>query len=108
MEAGRRNRLVQFLRATLTDDGLSKVETFANHGGLMSASKSDVSDGERWRAGEVAANITTRFQVIWSPFTAALTPKDRLVCEGRSYDITGIKEIGRREALEITAAARVD
>ncbi len=108
MPAGVRDSLVQFSRATLTDDGLSKVETWADHGAPMSASKADISDGERWRAGEVAANITSRFQVIWSPFTADLTPRDRLTCDGRTYDITGIKEIGRRKLLEITAAARAD
>lgn len=106
--AGQLDRRVQFQRATLTDDGLSKVETWADHGSAVWASKSDIGDGERWRAGEVAAHITTRFRVRWSLFTAGITPKDRLTCEGREYDISGIKEIGRREALEITAAARAD
>lgn len=108
MQAGPLDRRIQFQRATLTDDGLSKVETWADHGSPVWASKSDISDGERWRAGEVAAHVTTRFRVRWSQFTAAITPKDRLTCSGRKYDITGIKEIGRRESLEITAAARAD
>jgi hypothetical protein len=56
----------------------------------------------------VQANITTRFRVRWSTFTAGITPKDRLICEGVEYDITGIKDIGRREFREITAAARAD
>jgi head-tail adaptor len=92
----------------LTDDGFSTVETWANHGTPVWASKTDISDGERFRAGEVAAHITSRFQVTHSKFTAALTPKDRLVCEGRTFDIVGIKQIGRRVMLEITAAARAD
>ena len=103
------DRRVQFLRATLTDDGFGQVEAFAPHGAPEPAAKSDVSDGERWRAGEVQAHITTRFTVRWSAFTADLTPRDRLTCEGRSYDISGIKETGgRRRWLEITAAARAD
>jgi SPP1 family predicted phage head-tail adaptor len=108
MQAGPLDRRLQFRRATITDDGLAKSETWADHGSPVWAAKADVSDGERWRAGEVAAHITTRFRVRWSLFTAGITPKDRLACEGRSYDITGIKEIGRREGLEITAAARAD
>jgi SPP1 family predicted phage head-tail adaptor len=108
MQAGPLDRRIQFQRATLVDDGLSKVESWTDHGTPVWAAKADVSDGERWRAGEVAAHVTTRFRVRWSLFTAEITPRDRLTCEGRSYDITGIKEIGRREALEITAAARVD
>ena len=90
------------------DDGLAKSETWTDYGDAVWASKADISDGERWRAGEVSAQVTTRFRVRWNGTTSAITPKDRLACEGREYDITGIKEIGRREGLEITAAARAD
>lgn len=109
MRAGALDRLVQFRRATLSDDGFGQVEAFANHGLPVYAMKTDVSDGERWRAGEVSAQITARFLVRWSAFTAALTPKDEIVCEGLTYNIAGIKEgKGRRQWLEITAAARND
>ena len=109
MRTGRLDRYVQFQRATLSDDGFQMVEAFANHGTRISANRKDVSDAERYRANEVSAIITTRFVVRYSSFTAALTPKDRLTCEGRSYNISGIKEMdGRRQYLEITAAARVD
>lgn len=108
MRAGKMDRRVQFLRAVVTDNGLEQIETFANHGSQVWASKEDISDGERWRAGEVAAHVTTRFQVRSSAFTRDLTPKDRLVCAGVTYDISGIKELGRLQLLELTAAARAD
>jgi head-tail adaptor len=107
--AGDLDRRVQFRRATLTDTGYGLVEAFANHGTPVWAHRRDVSDGERWRAGEVQAHITTRFTVRSSAFSRALTPKDRLVCEGVTFEVTGIKEIGdRRTFLEVTAAARAD
>jgi SPP1 family predicted phage head-tail adaptor len=99
---------VQFRRATRMHDGISTTETFVDIGGAVWASKRDVTDIERWRAAEVQATITTRFIVRWSHFTACITPKDRLVCDGREYEITGIRETVRREELEITAAARSD
>lgn len=102
------DRRIQFLRAALTDDGFGQVEAFAPHGQPVPAERKDVSDGERLRAAEVQAHITTRFRVRWSAFTAGITPKDRLTTEGRTYDISGIKELNRRRTLEITAAARVD
>ena len=108
MAAGKLDRRAQFLRATVIDNGVEQVEAFASHGGAVWASKDDISDGERWRAGEVAAHITTRFQVRSSAFTRGLTPKDRLTCAGVTYDISGIKEIGRQQMLEITAAARAE
>lgn len=108
MLAGALDRRVQFQRVILTDDGLSSSEAWADHGQPVWGSKKDVSDGERYRASEVSAQVTTRFQVRYSTFTADITPKDRLVCEGRTYDIVGIKQLGRRVGFEITAAARID
>jgi len=109
MAAGPLDRRVQFQRATLVDDGTAMVEAFANHGSPVWAERMDLSDGERWRAGEIQAHVTTRFRVRYSAFTAALTPKDRLVCEGTTFDIAGIKQAPeRRTFLEITAAARAD
>ena len=108
MFAGNLDRRVQFWRADLSDDGFGSVETWAEYGDPVWSSKRDVSDGERYRAGEVSARLMTRFQVRWNELTATITPKDRLECEGRTFDIVGIKEIGRRVGLEITAAARAE
>lgn len=109
IEIGSLDRRVQFLRGTLADDGYSATLIFAPHGSPVWAARKDVSDGERWRAGEVQAHVTTRFQVRSSTFTRGITPKDRLTCDGREYDIAGIKELdGRKSILEITAAARID
>ncbi len=106
---GRLDRRIQFRRFTLVDDGFSQVETWVDHGTLVWAQKTDVSDGERWRASEVQAQVTTRFLVRWSAFAADITPKDRIVCDGLEYNIAGVKEgDGRRQWLEITAAARTD
>lgn len=109
MDAFALDRRVQFRRATLTDDGYGMAETWADHGAPVWASRRDVSDGERFRAGEVTAMITARFVVRHSAFTAGLTPKDRLICEGVEFDIVGIKQSPeRRQSFEITAAARAD
>lgn len=109
MKAGDLDRLVQFRRASLSDDGFTSIETFADHGSPVWAKKADLSDGERLRAGEVSAVITTRFTVRYSAFSADLTPKDELSCEGRTYAIFGIKEVGgRRRWLEITCSSRSD
>jgi SPP1 family predicted phage head-tail adaptor len=103
------DRRIQFRRATLADDGFGMVETWVNHGAPVWAAKKDVSDGERWRAQEMQAAITTRFTVRYSTFTAGISPVDRIAFEGREYDVSGIKEVGaRRTFLEITAAARAD
>lgn len=106
--AGALDRRIQFRRATLADDGVSATPVYADHGCLIWAARTDVSDGERLRSGQVEASLTTRFVVRWSAFTADITPKDRLACDGRDYDILWMKEIGRRDRIEISARARVD
>lgn len=102
------DRRVTIQRATSTPNALNEpVATWANLATLM-ASKKDVSDREKMQAAELGASITTRFVVRWSATLAGVTAKDRLVCEGVTYDIAGKKELGRREGFEITATARAD
>jgi len=108
MRAGNLDRRISFERFTLVDDGLQSVETWAAHGDGVWASKQDVSDGEKVQAGGVSAVLTARFQVRSSEFTRGITAKDRLVYNGSSFDIFGIKEVGRNYMLEITAGAVSD
>ena len=103
------DRPVQFQRRTLSDGPFGQVEAWADHGTLHMAAKRDMSDGERWRAGEVQAHVTTRFVLRWSPFSRDIDARDRLVCEGVTYEIVGVKEgAGRRQSIELTCAARND
>jgi SPP1 family predicted phage head-tail adaptor len=111
--AGQMARRIQFQRAAVEDDGMANSEKWFederdNLGQPVWAKKTDVSDAERLRAGEVQASLTARFIVRWSAFTSDLTPKDRIKYDGKRFRIFAIKEIGRREGLEITAGARVD
>ena len=109
MQSQSLDRLIQFQRADLVNTGFGQSEVWGDHGAPHMASKKDLTDGERWRAGEVAAHVTTRFVVRYSPFTLDITPRDRLVCEGVTYNITGKKELaGRRQGFELTCAARAD
>lgn len=105
---GQLDRRVQFRRLQASDDGFARSGAWVDHGDPVWASRRDVSDRERALAGQTAAVLVTRFAVRWSSFTAGLTPVDQVLCEGRLFDIVGIKEIGRRQFLEITAQARAD
>lgn len=104
MLAGKLDRRIQFLRAELIDDGYQeRMGDYEPLGLPVWSSKADVSDGERFSAGTVDAQITTRFQIRSSEFSRGIRSTDRLHCEGVEYGIVGIKEIGRRDGLEITA-----
>ena len=107
MKASDLDRRVTFQRPETTDDGFSKVDVWLDLVATR-AKVTPVSDGERWRAGEVGASVTHRFQVRWLNALADLNPKDRLIYEGRVFNISGVKEMGRRDGLEVTASARAD
>jgi SPP1 family predicted phage head-tail adaptor len=108
MLAGQLDRRVAVQRATTIANGFNEPVATWGTVATVWARKRDVSDKERQQAGETAAEITTRFQVRYSGTLATLNPKDRLVCDGRTYEIWGVKELGRREGLEISATARAD
>jgi SPP1 family predicted phage head-tail adaptor len=106
MLAGTLDRRIDIQRATVTLDGFGgESRTWATIGNLW-ASMTPISDGERFRSDERAADITTRFVVRWSSLTSTVDAKDRLIFDGRTFEIYGVKEIGYRDGVEITAAAR--
>jgi SPP1 family predicted phage head-tail adaptor len=107
MRAGDLNRRVTVLRGVLST-GLQRQVGAFEEVALLWAAKSDVSDGERLRAGQMGAEITTRFRVRNATTARGITPADRLRCGGRDYDILGIKESDRGDYLELTARARAD
>jgi SPP1 family predicted phage head-tail adaptor len=108
MDAGRLDSRVAILRATSAPNAMNEpVESWSTLATVWADAR-PVSDGERWAAGQTLANQIIRFTVRWSTMAASLTPKDRLIYQARTYDIQGIKDVGRNAMREITAAARAE
>jgi SPP1 family predicted phage head-tail adaptor len=105
------DRKITIQRATTAADAFNEyIETWADHLTNISAMKRDVSDGERFAAGQVGSHQMARFTVrSWSE-TRAVTRRDRLVYEQKNWNIIGFKETGhgRNRFLEITAVADAD
>lgn len=105
MNAGDLDRRVQVMRAAVSDDGFqTRFGDYQPHGDRQWAAKNDISDREKYIAAGVGRVAESRFLLRWSRFSAGIIETDRLVCEGVVFDIVGIKEVGRREGVEITAA----
>jgi SPP1 family predicted phage head-tail adaptor len=105
MDAGLLDRRITIERATETTDAVGGVTREWGPLATVWAQVLPISDGERWRAEEVAAHVTHRFRIRWG---AGVLPTDRIVYEGRIFDLSGVKEIGRREGQELTGAARAE
>jgi SPP1 family predicted phage head-tail adaptor len=109
MGAGARDRRLQLLRRTVVgkDDMGGELVTWPAIASVF-AEREFASDGERMRADQAGASLTARFRIPWSSTWSSFDPTDRLLCERRLYDVTGVKELGRRKRLEITALARAE
>jgi SPP1 family predicted phage head-tail adaptor len=108
MEAGPLDRRLTILRSTTATNDFGEEVVSWEPLTTVWASKQDIRDAERYAAQEVAAIITTRFRIRYSSLVAGMSPDDRVTCEGIEYGVTAVKEIGRREGLEITAATRAE
>lgn len=106
--AGRRDRRITLRKASLTYDGYNQPVHGDAYLADVWASWRRASARERLASGQVGAQATDIFEIIWSPTVATLNAKDRLEYHGLIYDILDVAEIGRREGLTITAAARTD
>lgn len=106
IDSGSLDRRIVLQRSTKSKDSFGQpVETF-NTLATVWAQFTPVSDSEKERANEVHSELMGRFIVRWSTSIADLGTTDRVFFDGRSFDIRGVKEIGRHVGFEITAATR--
>lgn len=96
-------------RSPETIDGFGEaIPTWAAIGTRW-AMVSPVKDGERFANAEATATITHRFLIRWDQaLWRVIDPTCRVRFDGFVYDIVAIKEVGRRDGIEISATARAE
>lgn len=102
------DRRITILRRTSTVNTFNESDDTWTTLTTVWASVIPVSDGERLRAGETLAQKSNRYTIRHSSVVDSVNPRDRIVYDTKTFDINGIKEIGRNEFLEITATARAE
>jgi SPP1 family predicted phage head-tail adaptor len=108
MFAGDLDRRVTIQRATVTKNTIGEdAQTWATLTTVWT-NVMPIRDAERAENGLINAERASRFQIRWSHRVADVNPKDRLVFDGSTYEIWGVKELGRRVGIEISATARAD
>ncbi|WP_321830667.1 head-tail adaptor protein [Thalassovita sp.] len=105
LNAGHLNRRIQIQRATSTRDSFGGTEReWRDYGPTISARRQDLSDSARVIAGLLGNKLVTRFTIRATTFARGISRSDRLVHEGLTFEIDGIKEVsGHRRFIEITA-----
>ena len=107
------DRKITFQRASKAPNAFNEeVETWGNVGSVW-AMRRDASDSQKIEflaAGQVGSFIVSRFTVRSSSLSRSITPVDRLLHEGRVWQINGVKEAdqGRHRFIEITASRDAD
>lgn len=109
--SGELNRRIAVERYTSTQHPGTgeEIKTWAVITGspTIAASWRRASARETLAASQVNAIVTDVFEVRWNAVTATITALDRLLFDGRYYDISDAVEIGFREGVLITASATV-
>lgn len=100
VQAGKLDRRIVLQQCTTTLNALREpVEAYATLATVYAeVSPSDAAEGQG--ADSTQARASTRFMI---RYRTDITEKDRIVHDSRSYKILGIREMGRREMLEISA-----
>ncbi|MCB1516124.1 MAG: head-tail adaptor protein [Hyphomicrobiaceae bacterium] len=106
--SGTLDRRLTIVRASGSQNGYGELDRTWSTLTTIWAERRDVSDGERIAMGEQTAALVSRFRVRSTGVTRTITARDRAICGGDTFEITGIKEVGRNAFLEITAIARDD
>lgn len=105
MRSGNLDRRGQLLRRVLTRNTFGEeVVTYVAYAELW-MERRDIGGREFFAAQQVNAEVTSRFRI---RFRTDVLMTDRILCEGKSYNIAAPpQEIGRREGLEILGSAVV-
>ena len=105
MRSGRLDRRLTLQRRTLTENDYGEpVETWTTLATVW-AEKIPVRGAERYAAIQTVAEVDTRFKI---RYRTDVSPLDRVVCAGTTYDVKGVLEIGRKIGWEIYATARAE
>jgi SPP1 family predicted phage head-tail adaptor len=108
LNAGELDRRVTLQKYALTRNADNEpLETWSDIRTVW-ASWRRASARETLAGAEINASATDIFEIRYAADLAELDAKDRLVFGGKTYDIVGIAEIGRREGLRIDATRSAD
>ena len=103
MRAGKMHRWITIEQFTAVQDAFGQETKTWNEFASVWTQKADIKARERFAAQQDIAEETTRFRM---RYLEGVSPKMRIVHDGKVYNITGIAELGRRAGLEITTEAR--
>jgi SPP1 family predicted phage head-tail adaptor len=103
MRAGQLDRTIELQSVATAPNSFGELvetwTTFASPAAAIVPTRGN----ERFTAQQLVGHAVTTFRI---RYRTGLTVLNRIVYDGRQWDIHDVREIGRREGLEIDASAR--
>jgi head-tail adaptor len=114
MQAGRLDRRIDIERKTVAQDDFGEeAETWTKIAERRAASAVPVGGDEKFSASQFMGQRVLEFRIRWASALADLNPMDRIIfpasddpADREIFDVKDVREIGRREGLQIFAVAR--
>lgn len=105
MRAGELDRTIELQSATTSPNSFGEpVETWTTYV-TLAARVTPQRGNERFAAHQIIGRAVTTFRV---RYRAGVTIEHRIRYDSRDWDIHDVREVGRREGLEIDATARAE
>jgi SPP1 family predicted phage head-tail adaptor len=105
MRAGQFDRRITIQRQSITQsDSGEEIVTWVDVATVW-ARKIENRGEERFASQQFIGHAVKTFQIRWSTLVAELTIEHRIVFDGRTFDITDIRELARREGIEFDCYA---
>lgn len=109
MESPKLDRRITLQRASSTQDaGSGESVTSWSDLATVWASRRRASARETLAAAEISGEVSDVFEIRYDSAWSDLDVRDRLIFEGRTYEITSVDEIQRRQGFRIGAVARAE
>jgi SPP1 family predicted phage head-tail adaptor len=103
MNAGDLDRAIRIERATVVQNEFGEeIQTWRTVAECR-AQVVPLRGAERFQSRQEFATAETHFRI---RYRSGIKPTDRIVYDGQTYDITDIREIGRRVGLDIMATLK--
>lgn len=108
MRAGQLDRRITVLRPIVAQsDSGEETRSFAALA-TVAARKIENRGQERFAAQQYVGHAVRTFWIRWSSTVAVINDEYKILFDGRAFDITDVREIGRREGIEIDGYARAE
>lgn len=105
MQSGKLDRRITIQGKSITQSDSGQEVVVWTDVATVWAEKIPIRGLERFSIQQIVGESVKTFRIRWSSDVSEITDEHRIMSDGRAFDITDVREIGRRVGIEIDAFA---